>query len=34
MLGLAITVGRTPTHEELLEAVRRDHLALIRFHAI
>src|SRR4051794_11462985 len=31
-LGLVISVGRAPTHEELLEAVRRDHLALIRFH--
>src|SRR3954468_4920414 len=31
-LGLVISVGRAPTHEELLEAVHRDHLALIRFH--
>ena len=30
-LGISITVDRPPTREELLEAVRRDQLSLIRF---
>ena len=29
-LGIKINVGRTPTHEELADAVRRDNLSVVR----